>query len=755
MSTVSVSAANKNLALHKKLDYSIKPSFQLTVDPRDEYLLTDGVIGKSAWGSRDHDKTVGWGWIKKSPLEIIIDLESIESVSTVNVYTVGGGKSEVEYPEYIVAMTSLDGKKYAFANLTTGDGLVFGAGTAEPKTMELRIDQRTRYIKLLVRPMGQFFFTDEIEVIQASRNDLSFPSKYQSKDQLLPLVERTRQLQRDYAILKNKFCAADNKTEFDNIETSIETLTNGSNIDNVSSVESEFAKFRAALFKELYNTDWFCFPDDTVNILRFGNVPKKTPSQASLNLYQWQNEYSAAAFDIVNCTPEKMLFKMHLSPVKCDSKEISASDIIELRRALYVRVVNAGLVADPLVLQNSEPFTVKPGQVVQIWLEADSHGLNEGKYTATLAVEVISDTVQNKLQSIQINIEVADKVFPDKLPFKYCNWDFLNLHTFFTGKNFKIAQHAAKDLDNSYTNVTVIRYNNIYSGHGFEDFSPQQMDTEIELRENAKPFYLLMLGVASRQQKQNMKLRSDSWRTQFESELTQIRDFMLNKGINYDRFALYPFDEYIGEDYIYVAQIIRDFDPRLKIYADNWIEPGDFNKLKGFIDIWCPHIFDVFNNRQRFDKYCASDEFDYVWSYCAFFSAEKYFAPEQLAISRRWRQDNEPFWRTYPMIAAALGTTGAGFWVYQDSNQTTWDKDGLDSYSVIYNGKYSPDTECIPEPVVPSKRWRLWRQGIEDAVCLKDNEKLLEEFDQKPSFFLNDEYLATLRKRADDVSDKN
>ena len=74
-------------------------------------------------------------------------------------------------------------------------------------------------------------------------------------------------------------------------------------------------------------------------------------------------------------------------------------------------------------------------------------------------------------------------------------------------------------------------------------------------------------------------------------------------------------DETIGDDFIYVAQVIRDFDPRLKIYANKWIEPNDFKKVRDLIDIWCPHIPDVLVNREKFDKYRSLGVFDEIFTF--------------------------------------------------------------------------------------------------------------------------------------------
>jgi hypothetical protein len=107
------------------------------------------------------------------------------------------------------------------------------------------------------------------------------------------------------------------------------------------------------------------------------------------------------------------------------------------------------------------------------------------------------------------------------------------------------------------------------------------------------------------------------------------------------------------------------------------------------------------------------------------------------------------FWRLLPIVAAYHKMSGVGFWVYQDGDCSGWIKDKFGDYGVIYDGSQNPDNNCFPEVIVPSKRWQQWREGIEDAVCLSEHQKLLDEFFHAPSFKLSSDYLTGLRKRAD------
>ena len=153
---LTTAAGARNLAINKKLVYSPKPEYHLTVHPRDSFKLTDGIKDESLWYEKYREKTVGW---YRAPLvEITIDLGQICNVGQVNIYTVGGGQFGVEYPEYAAAAVGLEGVNYNLSSYSASDGWVFGTNKAIPKTIVLPVEQKARYVKLYIRPIGPFFY---------------------------------------------------------------------------------------------------------------------------------------------------------------------------------------------------------------------------------------------------------------------------------------------------------------------------------------------------------------------------------------------------------------------------------------------------------------------------------------------------------------------------------------------------------------------------------------------------------------------
>ncbi len=748
LASSAFAAAQRNLALNKKVDFDPKPNHYLVAHPNDVSKMTDGIKGKCLWYQDYRDKTVGWEgteWV-----HMIVDLGQPCDVGQVRLYTVGGGANGVEYPEFAIAAVSLDGKKYVLAEMQSTDSWQFGGNGAEPKAVEISVQKPARYVMLIIRPTLWTFFADEIEIIEAQRLRGDFlSSQFLSKEQMMDCAERIRQLQRDMGLFKQFLSSRQDVQPLawdksSQIESAIAELSSNPNPKKVSEIETQWAIVRAVVLKAQFGGDWLLCPADIMDVMRFGDMPSRVSDDFQIELYQWRNEKSAAAVCLTNCSDEPLVFTVNFSPLRTDDHTIDSNSVFELRRAVYIRVRNAGLVADPLVLQNSKPFTVPAGQTVQLWLEADARMLPAGAYAAAMVV-----AAPNSQKTIQIKMDVADKQFLEPVPFYACNWDYAADGGRFTSQNH---QFAIADLTSHYINVAVILPRDIFESESSGKVASAAIRSELALRKGiSNKIVLACLGGTGHLERRFGKFGTSGFEIGFSRFLEELREAMFKNGLDYNSFVLYPYDEDIGERFMYVARQIRQLDPKLKIYANKWIESEmQFKQVRDLIDIWCPHLPEVLANTPVFRKYQNAGHFDYIWCYHANIAKMRFFADTKTAIGRQWRGGpNGMAFRTMPIIAEYLGMTGAGFWVYLDSNGGDWLGTNSDQHGVIYQGAKCPDKECLPEFIVPSKRWQQWRQGVEDAVCLMGHQDLLDEFFQTPNSKLTSDYLTSLRKRAD------
>lgn len=736
-------ASQVNLVLHKKYAYTPKPNYELTTDSLDDQQLTDGAIGESLWYQRYKEKTVGW--FTAGFIEIIFDLGKNYNIDVVKVYTTGGGRSGVEYPEYIMGMASIDGTSYAPVSMVDSDSSKSGVeGLAEPKVMKLEFGVKCRYVKILVRPNGTVFFSDEVEVLSSEKDFEKANAPFLSNKEAVDYAERLRQLYRNISLLGRDYRnsgieitdfsrkISQHRLELDSVRAKLGT------VDELDTLERRLDISRAKFLKTKYNASWVCTQADPIDILRFADMPQSVTVDCKLSFYLWKNEYSLGAVNLTNCSEKELVFTTVVSPLAMGGQVTSSDGLITIRRACYVFSKNAGFFADPLVLQGNVPFTIRAGETVQLFIGLYSKNLAAGIYDCAVAIQCNGETEKN-IESIPLRIEIADREFPEHIDFMTCNWDYITDKNVFTNN---IAKTAANDLKSHYLNVSVIPPYKIFNTVTINGIKKiivnSQLKNELEIRKYAK-IKLLFFGLNSSDNSFGQDISSAEWKSKFNDFMHEIIAYMKNSGYDYNDYAIYPYDEYIGENFICVAQLIREIDPRIQIYANSFRAGiADARKVFGLVDIWCPFLSDVVDNKKLLDeikKNCKN-----VWCYQTELR-EDYLLEKPGNLNKRYH-------RIMPMMAAGMGITGAGFWTYTDWGGGHYNYYDKCIYGVVYDGKYSPK-ECIDEPIVPSKRWQLWREGVEDAVCLSGRQDLLDEFFKTPNAQLTEDYITSLRKRAD------
>lgn len=766
----------ENIALNKPCIFDPQPTYVYTKDALDYKQLTDGVKEESLWYSRYRDKTVGWFPFSQS-VHITIDLEQKENIESVNIYTVGGGgRGGMEYPEYIIGMASNDGISYSFVSLFEADksGWVFGdpnhVKLREPKIATLRYNVRCRFVKLLIRPFGNCFFSDEIEIMRSEKDQSYDLGSYLSYDEAFDYVERIRQLGRNTIVLNNALTDLGEVALSDrlkNIQLELYNLKSSFfNLKKLDKLSVNFNLLRSDFLRFRNKVSWHAYTTDVMKLLRFEDLPEVNTEEQKVYFYVWHNENSLAAFNIVNTSNQPLVFILNTSPISSGNKFIKSDQIIKLRRAIYVYSRNTGFFADPLVLQNNKPFTVKPGETTQICLEIDSAGLEAGKYSAAVAI-VTEDCGDKPNQVLPISIDVADKEFSHVNSFMACNWDYIKGSAAFTRS---IVDEAVNDLKSHHINVTVMHPVWIFKiNSSAKDYFDKvtinpELGNELKLRTHAK-FILLHLGLGpGRENYFGNDMYSDGWESNFSRYIRKLSVYMKLQGYNYDDYAIYPYDESVEDSFIRVAQVIRRTDPNIQIYANSigtitdtvnikgekYIQKAlnKIQKVKELIDIWAPPIEYLENYNQILEAVKKSD--CKIWSYGG--SSKLSYTLSKFNVNIKPKRG---FYRLSPIKAVALGINGAGFWSYTEyADDSSFNQIDARGYGVVYDGKDSGfPSDAIFEAIVPSKRWQLWREGVEDAICLQGHDDLLQEFMNKPAEELTSEYLTSLRKKADGVSE--
>lgn len=202
-----------------------------------------------------------------------------------------------------------------------------------------------------------------------------------------------------------------------------------------------------------------------------------------------------------------------------------------------------------------------------------------------------------------------------------------------------------------------------------------------------------------------------AWKKNFTVWLRMLIRHFRSRGLSYDQFALYPFDEILDKDFYDLAKVIKAADPNVRIFANYMGKgPKDFMRCKDLVDIWCIR-----------DQLCLR--------YPGWVETIRGFGKEMWTYEALGPgKANHPYsyYRLLPWRAFKRGQTGAGFWKYEERVKTkSWDdENAVGQYAVVY-GSYNSPVNTFGEIIIPSKRWEAWREGIEDYQYLYELQKVI------------------------------
>jgi len=753
--------AEVNLALHKNYTLTPVPNYALCTDKSDENQLTDGKTFGSWWVKKT---TVGWK-LASSGIEVVIDLKQAASIDQVKVYSVGGGYSNVEFPDFIAVLVSGDGEKYRFAGLISSKDLAGRRSKYQriPHTFVIdNINAQGRFVKVVVRPRGYYFFLDEIEVIgskdklkrQTERGDNLFVSG--DSERLLRTIEDYLQVRENVTEVVKVLPNIQNRFSpdfFKKVSTELGALRDKVPLPiNKMYSQSELlalgkrvGAIRARIYRQVYNSEFACFVADPMKMLLERDMQVVDVSKRrSIDVRLWQREYESAAVNIINCSQEPLDIVVSLSPlVGPTGTNLEASKIVTLRRAIFVRALNLGLIADALVLQPEEPFQLKPGGVAQIWFTVFNPVLPAGDYKGVFAVAASCGSKKFPVKSLQLNITVDKITFPEDIALNTCTWD---IYPWYNGATEHIMDVVAEDLRTHYVNVSVIHpYLVPFLKTQFNASYFSKFEKHLQNNDFCRMYLLYFAWRGKRKQEGRFgQWMSSTWKREFSAWLRKLVAVLKERGVGYERFALYPYDETLGDEFYRVAKLIKQVNPKIKIFANNFGRgPSDFMRFKDLIDIWCPHRV-----------HCTAHP---EW-----LGTIKSFGKEVWTYAGEARPPAKTFppygyYRLMAWDAFHRGQTGIGFWTYIDRKEHAWDdvSTPIGYYTVIYGANKSP-VDTHGEKIVPSRRWEAWREGIEDYEYLAQLQKAIDQtsrFDSraaaKAQAILNSQVARVVNNRSD------
>jgi hypothetical protein len=211
---------------------------------------------------------------------------------------------------------------------------------------------------------------------------------------------------------------------------------------------------------------------------------------------------------------------------------------------------------------------------------------------------------------------------------------------------------------------------------------------------------------------------TNDWQTVFTSWLKNLVSHLKEQGVDYDKFALYPFDESIADDYYKLAKLIKSVDPKIRLYANSFGKgPKEFMRFRELIDIWCLQDSHIVKHPDWFEKIKSFGK--QMWTY--------------ECLEPMKAQKPYSYYRLLPWRAFKRNQSGAGFWIYYyglgfESGDVPWD-DTLrpHGFSGVVYGKKAGNSIGLNESIVPSRRWQAWREGVEDYQYLYELQQAINK----------------------------
>ncbi len=360
---------------------------------------------------------------------------------------------------------------------------------------------------------------------------------------------------------------------------------------------------------------------------------------------------------------------------------------VALYRSTAVPVLHGPPAWDALVpIRDGEDVVIRPLQVCETWLDVSFAASSSGAAEVILRCQPESDVAP-------VEARVTYGVLPFSVApsgaFRLCAW-----------ANLGAAEIT--DLLAHGNNVFIVPMPRpIYSPDGTLQRFDYGTSDEILCHLRGYDVVVLVSGMPALK----ALIGSATYQAQLGALLRDLKQHLREYGVDASHYALYPYDEPGGAGWptvqalVRFGRIVKQVDPRTRIYVDGGADPAMARAMAPVVDIWCPGIHQLCDDSPEMAIIRGTRKA--LWSYdCAYaYSTCMRASLKNTHIVAEYR--------TAALFAMRYGATGIGFWSY-NIGPDPWQAQDMD-YPLVYPGPNGPIT---------SRRWEAVREGIEDVRIL-------------------------------------
>jgi len=776
-----------NVARGRPYTLTPAPSYAPCTEPGDARQLTDGQTAGAQWLRQS---TVGWSYPKVQPQVVIDlgCVEPVAEVRVYSIG--GGKAGVFYPASILVLVSDDGRTFHvagAASNVGLPQQR-FEAPSAPATSHVFRISDlatRGRFVLIVLETDGAYVFADEIEVLRGEhdpgRVGFDAANCFAQADipDLLPRLHERAELILVRQWLEAQLAAggdAELSAAFDRLVEECRRPASLYDPALIRRLTEELYALRGRLLRRRHDDPLgWCVANPMEQVRPTETIPDD--ARRLLTLRCWRGEYESAAITLVNQSTSALRLTASVSSWRRSGAASSGDRGTEpaggggsaraftLRHAVTVHSRSLGPVGDALVRLPEGGWRLPAGRAGQLWLTFHDPQVPAGEYEFDVRVAVTDEAAPSLAMpeiAIPGRLTVDPIAFPPQPTLMSCTWSYVR-RARATASN---ADEAVADLRAHYTNVFVLHPREIPApqrgadGRLRVDFNAHAAalrlyagselagrGDEPEARvpgagsgsaAGASPpdvagaapgsQLLFLWGLsAARPDFPGMPPRfGPEWKALMTAWLRQWVAFLRQQGIGYDRFAMYPFDEYIGDAFYELARFIKqEVDPQIRIYANARGDPGgrEMLRLLPLVDVWClpdqPAGFRPPAHEQGLREGGAragGAPQRQVWTYaCA--GPGKALPPYAYYRLQMWR-------------AFARGDSGCGFWLYSSRERSpaaVWRDLPVHAgpYDVVYADEGAP-VDTAGEKLIPSRRWEAWREGVEDYEYLVRLQRAVE-----------------------------
>ena len=436
-SCVRLASQSTNIAKGCPYTMTPRPNYPLTTDPGDDRQLTDGVY-TSANPIWVHQSTVGWNNV--SPVTIVIDLRSVQSIAGI-AYSTAAGSAGVEWPRSILVLVSDDGRSY----FPVADLADSGAGNAPPGGGYARfrftahnLVTHGRYVALIVDHNGPYAFCDEIEV-EAGRPEvlhspLTGPSTTDLEDYFAR--ERTRRsivrrlssdLRDARAMLATASIGIEQNRqlarELDRLDASVASTaapdprTFRATLP-LNDLDAAIYAVRGAIAHAAGQPELSAWPVNPWDFVSPFDKPTVAQTREPVSIAAMNGETRAGALNLSNATSAPVAVTLTIAGLPPDMRgDLQLSEVVWTDTGDLVPVADA-----LLPLSSAQPAIAIPaGMTRQVWIAFSPAGRASRRYHASIEAAAGARAIRTGLE-----LKILDGAFPRRPSLHVGGWDYTN-----------------------------------------------------------------------------------------------------------------------------------------------------------------------------------------------------------------------------------------------------------------------------------------------------------------------------------------